>query len=105
LTFLRLFSPANFVHSLSYLRKYGVRLCFARTVFILSMALGLRRAKATLTRQLPAHKVKPGWGPLKRRLPDGPPDLNGSRDVLRREIAAIKEGLADSVRQVRKMDD
>ena len=95
---LRLLSPANLGHSLSYLRIYGVRLCFARTVFHLSLALGLRRSPALPTSQLAAYKTKHGAGPLKRRVPECAPSLDGLQETLRLELAAIKDGLVDSLR-------
>lgn len=105
LTFLRLLSPAHFVLACSYLRKHGVRLCFARTVFLVSMVLGLRRSAASLTHRPAAHKTKHDWGPLKRKVPDGPPPLNGCQDALVAELHAIKTDLAETFVRARKIDE
>jgi hypothetical protein len=101
LAFLRLLTPANFALSFSYLRKFGIRLYFARTVYLLSLALGVRRPDASTGDQSPAHKARDGREPLPRKMPDGPPTLNGSRDALKLELAAIKDGLMDSLRHTR----
>lgn len=107
LAFLRLLSPANFMHSLSYLRKYGIRSCFARTVFLLSLALGRRSVVHTsLTFQLPVHKADPGGrGLLKHAVPNSLPLPDACQDALRLELTAIKDELADSLQRGRKINE
>lgn len=107
LTFLRLLTPANFMHSLSYLRKYGIRSCFARTVFLLSLALGRRSAvHSSLTYQLPVHKTDLGdRGPLKHMAPNSLPLSDDCQVALRLELTAIKDELAESLQHERKINE
>jgi hypothetical protein len=104
-TFLGLLSPANFALTFSYLRKHGVRVCFARTVSIVSLALGVRRSAKSVARQPLAHKARHGRAPMKRKLPDGPPPLDGGQDALRLELATIKDSLADILQRAKKIDE
>ncbi len=101
LVLLRLLRPANLAQFSGYLRKYGLRLCFARTIFILSLALGLRQSEESPTRKPLAHKAGRREEPLKRKVPDAPPPLDGCQDALRLELTTIKDGLTDSLRRTR----
>lgn len=101
LTVLRLLSPANFRYSVSYLRRYGVRLCFKRAVLLLSMVLGLHRSSPRpLSFQPPVHKTgRRGMAAVGREsvLPPSPSLSASQKEALGSELAAIKAGLAKEV--------
>jgi ubiquinone/menaquinone biosynthesis C-methylase UbiE len=105
LTLLRLLTPANFAKFFAYLKKYGVRSCLARCLFLLSTALGYRRPAAYLTFQPPAHKTRNGLGPMTRKVPGGALPLQAGEAGLRLKLDGIKGELAKNLRRERKSHD
>lgn len=106
LVFLRLLRPANFRHSFSYVKKFGLRLCCARIVYLLLHMVGCGLSgKPFLTFQPPKHKFRVDRRQWKRGATFSPPPLAGCRESLRLDLAAIKDTLAQRLGSVTKFLD